>query len=162
MKGVTAVNAVHFLDSAPLCNERVSLCLVNSRQGSVSRWGIWIFEFEKKKSLSECEFYAVTLILLPSHGKRTEFQYRRRWTVRAEPGRAEARPAPIGGQSGEHALSQETLTLPLAWKVPSDGQRRAHCREEEAHSGTTAAGRLEAALLSCEHLSRLICSIKLG
>ena len=78
--------------------------------------------------------------------------------MRAEPGRAEARPAPIGGQSGEHALSQETLTLPLAWKVPSDGHRR----EEEAHSGTTAAGRLEAALLSCEHLSRLICSIKLG
>lgn len=130
----------------PLCNERVSLCLVNSRQGSVSRWGIWIFEFEKKKkSLSECEFYAVTLILLPSHGKRTKFQYRRRWTGRAEPGRAEACPASIGGRSGEHALSQETLTLPLAWKVPLDGQRCGHCREEAAHSGTTAVDRLEAA-----------------
>lgn len=82
--------------------------------------------------------------------------------MRAEPGRAEARPAAIGGQSGEHALSQETLALPLAWKVPSDGQHRAHRREEAAHSGTTAADRLEAALLSCEHLSRSICSIKLG
>lgn len=29
----------------------------------MSRWEIWIFKFETKKSISECEFYIVTLML---------------------------------------------------------------------------------------------------
>lgn len=62
-----------------------------------------------------------------------------------QPDKAEACPGSIGGRSREPALSQETPTLPLAWKVPSDSQHCGHCLEEAAHSRTTAADRLEAA-----------------
>ena len=62
-----------------------------------------------------------------------------------EPERAKACPASMGGRSREPALSQETPALPLAWKVPLDGQRCGHCLEEAAHPRTAAADRLETA-----------------
>lgn len=66
----------------PLYNVRISLCLVNSRQDFVSRWGIWIFKFAKKKH--KWVWVLCSYLDAPPCGKCAKSQYSRREDCKCE------------------------------------------------------------------------------